>query len=119
MTKIINSLSAKMEMGSPMICMYLLDIPDHFKSHKFHTFFWQSFVSEARKPWEGGQDGTSKCDILLEDPAPPKEKVMLIRFNGSVTGLSPVYDYIYQSRDLDNMSLYDWVARCEWGKLPA
>ncbi|KAF8225699.1 hypothetical protein L208DRAFT_1117873, partial [Tricholoma matsutake] len=51
MTKIINSLSTKMEMGSPMIFMYLLGNPDHYKSHQFHPFYWQSFVQECRKPW--------------------------------------------------------------------
>jgi len=35
MTKIVNSLSAKMEMGNPMICMYILGNPDHYKSNKF------------------------------------------------------------------------------------
>ncbi|KAF8958460.1 hypothetical protein BDZ97DRAFT_1668514 [Flammula alnicola] len=30
MTKVVNLLTAKMEMGAPMICMYLLDNPDHY-----------------------------------------------------------------------------------------
>ena len=30
MTKIMNSLSSKMEIGSPMACMYLLGNPDHY-----------------------------------------------------------------------------------------
>jgi len=51
MTKIVNSLSAKMEMGSPMICMYILGNPDHYKSHDFQVFYWVSFVNAARSPW--------------------------------------------------------------------
>jgi hypothetical protein len=31
-TKIVNALSAKMELGSPMMCLYLLGHPDHYKS---------------------------------------------------------------------------------------
>lgn len=33
-TSIVNSLSAKLEIGSPMACMYLLKNPDHYTSHK-------------------------------------------------------------------------------------
>ncbi|KAF8873000.1 hypothetical protein BD779DRAFT_1392230, partial [Infundibulicybe gibba] len=51
MTRIVNNLSAKMEIGAPMACMYLLDNPDHYTSHKFVPFYWQSFVREAGKPW--------------------------------------------------------------------
>ncbi|KAF8219606.1 hypothetical protein L208DRAFT_1338972 [Tricholoma matsutake] len=43
-TKIVNSLTAKLEMGTPMICMYLLD---HYTSHMLTPFYWQSFVSNA------------------------------------------------------------------------
>ena len=47
MTKIANLLSAKAEMGAPMISMYLLGNPDHYTDHKFVTFYWQPFVHEA------------------------------------------------------------------------
>jgi hypothetical protein len=47
MTRIMNSLSAKMEIGSPMACMYLLGNPDHYTDHTFVPFYWQSFVREA------------------------------------------------------------------------
>ncbi|KAF8220717.1 hypothetical protein L208DRAFT_1332221 [Tricholoma matsutake] len=47
MMKIVNTLSTKMEMGLPMICMYLLGLPDHYTSPKFRMFFWQSFVQEC------------------------------------------------------------------------
>ena len=52
MTKIVNSLSAKLEIGSPMASMYLLGNPDHYTNFNFIPFYWQSFVKEARKPWE-------------------------------------------------------------------
>ncbi|KAF8224634.1 hypothetical protein L208DRAFT_1310092 [Tricholoma matsutake] len=48
MTKIVNSLSAQLEMGSPMACMYLLGNPDHYTNFDFVPFYWQSFVTEAR-----------------------------------------------------------------------
>jgi hypothetical protein len=39
MTKIVNVLIAKMEIGSPMACMYLLGNPDHYTGHKFVNFY--------------------------------------------------------------------------------
>jgi hypothetical protein len=104
MTKIVNTMSAKMEMGSPMICMYLLGLPDHYTSHKFRTFFWQSFVQECRKPWvrvEEGTVGTCGSD--------QSEKVALLKHNGRVIGLSPVFDYVFRPQEIDSMCLYDWV----------
>ncbi|KAF8883146.1 hypothetical protein BD779DRAFT_1444286, partial [Infundibulicybe gibba] len=105
MTKIVNNLSAKMEMGSPMVCMYLLGNPDHYKSHQFATFFWQGYVSEARKAWEAN------------DIAAPPDKVTLLKCKGSIVGLSPVFDYIYRPVELSSMCLYDWIRRCRREKL--
>ena len=49
MTKMVNAMSAKLELGSPMICLYLLGNPDHYTSHRFVPFYWFSFVQEVRK----------------------------------------------------------------------
>ena len=39
LTQIVNSLTAKMEIGAPMVAMYLLGNPNHYTDHKFHTFY--------------------------------------------------------------------------------
>jgi hypothetical protein len=46
--KIVNALSSKMEIGSPMAAMYLLKNPDHYVSHKFIPFWWKLFVNDVR-----------------------------------------------------------------------
>ena len=51
MTKIVNLLSTEAEMGSPMICMYLLGNSDYYTSHTFVPFYWQSFVTSV---WKSG-----------------------------------------------------------------
>ena len=102
MTKIVNMISAKMEMGAPMISMYLLGNPDHYTDHKFIPFFWQSFVTEAERAFR-------------DDLAPMK--VTLVRQKGSIVGVSPVFDYIYRPLELEHMSLYEWVHRCSRVKL--
>src|SRR4029077_12542818 len=104
MTKIGNSLSAKMEMGNPMICMYLLGNPDHYKSHSFRVFYWISFVNTARSSWvernscgckdhdEPKVDGTSldsnvivqheQSDLQeLTGNEQSKEKVAILKYN--------------------------------------
>ena len=97
MTKIVNLLSAKAEMGSPMICMYLLGNPDHYTSHMFVPFYWQSFVTQVRQDFDENEQEV--------------QKITLIKKKGKIVGLSPIYDYIYQSPDLDDVCLYDWVQR--------
>jgi hypothetical protein len=133
MTKVVNSLSAKMEMGSPMISMYLLGNPDHYKSHEFRVFYWQSFVNEARTPWTQKESLEDLCpaktNAQIQTSVPKatgneavdnarEGKVAVIRHKGRVIGISPIHDYIYRSDELVGMSLYDWIARCQRCKLP-
>jgi len=42
-TKIINALTAKLEIGGPMASMYLLGNPDHYTSHKFQVVYWKNY----------------------------------------------------------------------------
>ena len=104
MTKVVNLLSAKMEMGAPMICMYLLGNPDHYIDHSFIPFYWQSFVSEARHSFD------------TENIEPP-HKVALIPKKGRIVGISPVFDYIYRPSELNHLSLYDWITCCKRVKI--
>jgi hypothetical protein len=106
MIKVVNLLSAKMEMGAPMICMYLLDNPDHYTDHTFVPFYWQSYVTEAR----------SYFSETLENHE--KHKVALIKRKGRIVGLSPVFDYIYRPAELQNITLYDWIAQFKRIKMP-
>jgi len=46
---IVNSMTTKMEIGSPMASAYLLGQPDHYTSHKFRVFYWHSYISEIRQ----------------------------------------------------------------------
>jgi hypothetical protein len=67
MTKIAHNLSTKMEMGSSMVCIYLLGNPDHYTSHAFQPFYWKSYVNEAQKAW--GEDTSADAP----------QKVMLVK----------------------------------------
>ncbi|KAF8237074.1 hypothetical protein L208DRAFT_1041622, partial [Tricholoma matsutake] len=96
MAKVVNLLSAKMEMGAIMISMYLLGNPDHYTNCTFIPFYWQSYVTEAHKFWHTEYNA----------------KVALIKLKGKIVGLSPVFDYMYRAPELEHMNLYDWIKRC-------
>ena len=80
MTKIVNLLSAKAEMGS-MICMYLLENSGHYTSHTFVPFYWQPFVTQVRQDFD-----TNEKEV---------QKITLIKKKGKIVGLFPIHDYIY------------------------
>ena len=138
MTKIVNSLSAKLEIGSPMASMYLLGNPDHYTNFNFAPFYWQSFVREARSPWErthvlrdeGCSNELENCDSNTQKTqksgiAAPQheiedypEKLTIFKRNGRVIGFSPVHDYIYRPAKFHSMCLYDWISTCQRERLP-
>jgi hypothetical protein len=101
LTKMVNLLSTKSEMGGPMVCMYLLGNPDHYTSHKFVPFYWKTFVNEVHSVWD------SEVASTLNN------KVAIIKVKKRIIGFSPVYDYIYRPSELEDLCLYDWVRRCE------
>ncbi|EEB88754.1 hypothetical protein MPER_13236 [Moniliophthora perniciosa FA553] len=97
MTKIVNVLSTKMELGAPMICAYLLGHPDHYTDHHFIPFYWQQYVNEVR----------SCCHP--EENLNGNHKVALLKRGKRVVGLSPVDDYVYCPVEGADISLYDWI----------
>ena len=109
MTKVVNLLSAKAEMGAPMISMYLLGHPDHYTGHKFIPFYWKSFVSETKGAFPNNDTA---------DPS-PKDRVALIKKRGKFVGLSPVQDYVHRAKELQHVSLYEWVRCYERVKISA
>ncbi|KAF8238288.1 hypothetical protein L208DRAFT_1243264, partial [Tricholoma matsutake] len=107
-TKIVNSLSAKLELGSPMICMYLLGHPDHYTSHKFVTFYWQSYITNTHSAWiTGPHDGAAS-----HHPNSTSAKVTLLKTASGVIGLSYIDDYSYCPTELEHLSLYDSITTC-------
>ncbi|PBK94389.1 hypothetical protein ARMGADRAFT_927941, partial [Armillaria gallica] len=66
MTQMINVLGAKMEIGAPMICSYLLGLPDCYTNHIFVTFYWNSFVSEAKNDWKHEGEPLEEVKIQIK-----------------------------------------------------
>ena len=88
MTKVVNSLTTKMELGAPMIAMYLLGNLDHYTSHQFAPFFWSSFANTVEKEWS--------LD-LSTDLIDEAQKVMVFRQGNRIVGLPNTFDYIIEA----------------------
>jgi hypothetical protein len=92
LTKIVNALTAKLEIGGPMASLYLLGNPDHYTNKKFVVFYWKSYVTEVLKAWKEGGDVQSDKVILLKN------------VDGEYIGLSTVDDYMYRPYELSDKS---------------
>ena len=97
MIKMINALTAKMEMGSPMAAMYLLGNPDHYTNHEFIDFYWKNYVHEAEIAWNTSLTDKNKTKVVLQ-----KSKDQYI-------GLSHVYDYVYRPYVYNDIDLFNWI----------
>lgn len=107
MTKIVDSLSVKMEHGSPVVNMYLLGNPDHYCSQNSGHCYWETFVTNARAPWVSR--------TLADENNPHRDKpvqVSILKQGRQVVGLSPVMDYIWWPHELETLTLYDWLGNC-------
>jgi hypothetical protein len=67
LTKIVNALTAKLEIGGPMASLYLLGNPDHYTNQNFVVFYWKSYVTEVLKAWKQDSDVHSDKVILLKN----------------------------------------------------
>ncbi|KAJ3570418.1 hypothetical protein NP233_g4408 [Leucocoprinus birnbaumii] len=54
--KVVNALSARMEIGSPLACAYLLGHLDHYTNKTFVTFWWKSFVAQVMQSAQRTED---------------------------------------------------------------
>ena len=97
LTKIVNALTAKLEIGGPMASLYLLGNPDHYTNQNFVVFYWKSYVTEVLKSWNQDSDLQSDKIILLKN------------VDGEYIGLSIVDDYKYRPHELSGKSLYEWI----------
>jgi hypothetical protein len=96
-TKIVNALTAKLEIGGPMASLYLLGNPDHYTNHNFVVFYWKNYVSEVLKGWKQDSD------------VQPDKVIIQKTEEGEYIGLSAVDDYKYRPYELNDKTLYEWI----------
>ncbi|KAF8813078.1 hypothetical protein BYT27DRAFT_7085327, partial [Phlegmacium glaucopus] len=122
--KVVNALSAKIEIGSPMASMYLLQNPDHYTSHKFIPFWWKSFVNDVRGSQfvnntainsdddddddEDENENENYENITNIENDPNDEKLLILQNGKDYIASSKVDDYKYRPEAYNIISLYDW-----------
>ncbi|KAJ7171048.1 hypothetical protein C8R46DRAFT_895502, partial [Mycena filopes] len=105
MRKMVNSMSAKMEIGSPMASMYVLGNPDHYASHSFVAFPWKAYVSFVRNFWTNRKEAVVSMDVDEEDD----DSLPIGKQDGLFVAASGVDDYRFRPAVYNNVSLYEWV----------
>ena len=100
-TQIVNSLTAKSEIGGPMASLYILGNPDHYTGHKFVPFYWRGYVKEVLSAWDE--------DYAILDLEGVEDKVVINKNQGQFVGLSKVSDYVCRPSMYEHVSLYDWI----------
>ena len=99
MTQIVNLLTSKLEIGAPLASLYLLQNPDHYTDHKFVSFYWISYVHEARKVWHNDDA------MQVEE----NKRLVMQRSKNDILGVSAIFDYIYHPFECGSLCLYDWI----------
>lgn len=107
MTKIVNSLTSKSEIGAPLAALYLLDNPDHYTSHSFRACYWNNYVRKVMNYFVKEGDPME----TLEDYG--EEKVTVRKIDNQYVGVSYVDDYEFRPRKWEHMSLYSWIRLAE------
>ncbi|KAF9013696.1 hypothetical protein BDZ89DRAFT_963123, partial [Hymenopellis radicata] len=100
-TRIVNNLGIKMELGNPMMCSYLLGFPDHYTNAKFVIFFWKHYVSEVLFFWNP------------DDPHIVREKVMIKKYKDEIIKYSRLDDYMFRPLTLKHLCVWDWIRLCK------
>ncbi|KAJ6585943.1 hypothetical protein B0H19DRAFT_927520, partial [Mycena capillaripes] len=104
LVQMINSMSTKMEIGSPMASMYLLGNQDHYTSHAYVNFSWRTYVNFVQNYWIGQvNDENIKVDEIEED------SIALHNNHGEVVGSSIIDDYCKRPTIYERVNLYEWI----------
>lgn len=107
--KVVNSMTAQLEIGSPLACSYLLGFPDHYTSHKFVPFYWKTYIPLVDSAFEENSPGSEDLD---------KQQVIVMKCKNKLVPYSNILDYIYRPTECENCSLYDWYRRYKKGYIP-
>jgi hypothetical protein len=90
-TQVVNFLTVKLEIGRPMVCLYMLRNPNYYINHIFVPFYWCAYIETVLNAWDL-EDGSGKIPELNDI----KDKVILNNNRGQIIGLSKVGDYMYR-----------------------
>ena len=126
LTKCANALIGLQELSAPQVASYVLDLEDHFTSHKFRHLYWMSFEAYLDRACVA-PDSTSlplsttdglvndECEPTTEDTVADNDYLRVaVNDEGELVSRGDqIADYMYRSSKLDDVSLWDFVAQVE------
>ncbi|KZT03008.1 uncharacterized protein LAESUDRAFT_660533, partial [Laetiporus sulphureus 93-53] len=114
-TKVVNALSAKMEIGGPMVCSYLLGFPDHYTNIHFKKFFWAPYINYVVNT-SGGIASTSAISDLhcnIDGYNDDRDRVVIGQSKREIVPLNKINDYIYRPIRYEHYCLYDYLIQTD------
>ncbi|KAJ7858194.1 hypothetical protein B0H13DRAFT_1640619, partial [Mycena leptocephala] len=104
--QMVNSLTSKLQIGSPMASLYLLGNPDHYTNLTFKVCWWKSYVSDVRRAWEDAAEPA--MPVISPEASKDTDKVVVSINEGSFVGTSNVDDYSKRPEEFEDVSFYDF-----------
>lgn len=118
--QMVNSLTSKLQIGSPMASLYLLGNPDRYTNLMFKPFWWRSYVLEVKRSWPAIDDlqGYPVESTLTEeddvcDQEDESNKVLLMKTDEAYLGVTNVDDYVHRPDWFEDTCLYDYFQMTE------
>ena len=118
MLKLVNNLSTKLEIGSPMACLYLLGNNDHYTSHEFIVVGWRAFVNQVKRTWSDVISRDKEGDVIMSAPESTvvdtileinEENVEVKKEFGEYIAKTKVDDYMFRPVECEHLNLYEWM----------
>ncbi|KAF8183538.1 hypothetical protein K438DRAFT_1519160, partial [Mycena galopus ATCC 62051] len=111
--QMVNSLTSKLQIGSPMASLYLLDNPDHYTNCTFKLCWWRSYVARVKSSWDSvtsasamDQDTSANA---VDPPVEDTDRVVVLESGGHYVGATNVDDYVFRSAALEGCSAFDYI----------
>ncbi|KAJ7304712.1 hypothetical protein DFH08DRAFT_721486, partial [Mycena albidolilacea] len=98
--QMVNSLTSKLQIGSPMASLYLLGNPDHYTNFAFKVVWWKSYVTEVNKAWNSSAE---------EEIGDELERVVLVKSENDYVGSDTTDDYVHGPAVFEDCSLFEFL----------
>lgn len=117
-TQMVNALTSKQEIGSPMASMYILGHPDHYTNCTFVPFNWKSYVSYvnaslSQSDSDHNIDGFDDAQYEFN-----KQKLLIMKYEDRLVGYNTVLDYVLRPDECNDCTLYDWITQYKKMRTP-
>ena len=123
LTKCANALTGLQELSAPQVVSYVLGLEDHFTSHKFRHLYWTSFesylnraCSDSTVPQSNDDGSTHDVEHSIEERNFHEDDYLRVAVNEEgefVSRGDQLSDYMHRSAELEDVSLWDFVAQVD------